>query len=88
MNSYCILGVLTQAITELIKISVWGLLFSANGCLRILIIVSDSVGSAPLRRSTTIMSLVITPFVKVFGFYCIFKMWMQSAGTGTIEASF
>ena len=87
-NSVCTFGVLTQPITELIKIRIYCFVFSANGCLKIFIIVSDSVGSAPLRRSITTISLVITPFVKVFGFCYMFKMWMHSAGTGTTEASF
>jgi hypothetical protein len=51
-------------------------------------IVSDSVGSAPLSKSITITSLVRTPFANVLGLLYIFSIVMQSAGTGTTAASF
>jgi hypothetical protein len=51
-------------------------------------IVSDSVGSAPLKRSMTIISLVRTPLANVFGLVCILRIVIDSAGIGTTAASF
>ena len=78
-----------QAITELKITSLYYLPpYSCKGYLNILIICSASAISVPERRSTTMMSEVSTPFVKVLGWVYAFKMWMPSLGTGTKLASF